>query len=329
MSQNPTSAIQYTRELGHKLKRKAAEGSLGYFALFLTSFVWGTTWVASKIGIQGIHPFFFGAIRQTLGGSVFLLFFLLRGKFEWPSRADWPKIFLLSLLLFVASNGLSTWSIRYISSGLAALMGAIFPLIVVIIDWATGYKDKPSAMGATGLFIGFLGIGVIYYEKLGDFSNHGFFVGAMLALIAAFTWALGSVATARITINLNRYLSLGIEMFLAGIIMFMVSFAFGFDMPLAEVPANTWKAISYMVVFGSVITFGAMVYSLQHLPVTIASLYAYFNPIVAIVIGYLLLHEPISWYLAAGTLVTLAGVFVVNMDFRRMNKPKESRHNKE
>lgn len=323
MSQNPTTVISYTRNLPHRLRKKAAEGGLGFFALFLTSFVWGTTWVVSKIGIQGIHPFFFGAIRQTIGGSLFLLFFILRGKWQWPAANEWPRIVLLSVLLFVSSNGLSTWAIKYISSGLGALMGAIFPLIVVIIDWATGYKDKPSPLGTTGLLLGFVGIAVIYYEKLGQFEDPKFFLGVTLSFTAAFTWALGSVATARLRITLSRYFALGLQMFLAGIIMFILSFIFELDMPLSEVPAASWKAIAYMVVFGSVITFGAMVYSLQHLPITVASLYAYFNPIVAIVTGYFILHEPLSWYLLVGTIVTLGGVFLVNYDYRKMKGSKE------
>lgn len=318
MSQNPTSALESSRFVANRLQQKAREGGLGYFALFLTSFVWGTTWVASKIGIQGIHPFFFGAIRQTIGGSLFLLFFLIRGKFVWPKAAEWPRIILLSMLLFVFSNGLSTWAIKYINSGLGALMGAIFPLIVVVIDWATGYKDKPSPLGITGLVVGFMGIAIIYYEKIGMFGNQGFLTGVLLAFTAAFTWALGSVAAARLPIGINRYLALGLQMFLAGIIMFIISFTFQFDMPFSKIPANSWKAIAYMVVFGSVLTFGALVYSLQHLPLTIASLYAYFNPIVALITGYLVLNEPLSWWLVGGAIVTLFGVYLVNLDFKKM-----------
>jgi drug/metabolite transporter (DMT)-like permease len=278
--------------------------------------VWGTTWVASKIGIQGIHPLFFSAIRQTLGGSCFLLFFLVTGKAVMPSPKQLGQMLVLAILLFVASNGLTTWGIKYISSGLGAILGATFPLVVAIIDLVSGHHKKPSLLALIGLVLGFAGVAVIFYDHLADFANPDFRFGIILSFIAACTWAVGTIITARGQTGLNRYYALGMQMFLAGIILFIISNVFGLTMPIREIPAHTWKALTYMVILGSVITFGAMLYSLQHLPTTVASLYAYFNPMVAVIAGHILLNEPWSLVLLAGAIITIFGVFLVNYAYR-------------
>ncbi|HSK13172.1 MAG TPA: EamA family transporter [Phnomibacter sp.] len=317
MSLNPTSIIAYSRLKRLQLKRKARTGGLAYFALFLTSFVWGTTWVASKIGIQGIHPLFFSSIRQMIGGSCFLLFFLIIGKAVWPTRQQWGQMLVLAFFLFVTSNGLTTWGIKYIHSGLGAILGATFPLMVAIIEWAIGHHRKPGPLAMAGLLLGFAGVAIIFYEHLNDLMDPEFRFGILLSLTAAVTWAIGTVITARSTPTINRYYALGWQMFLAGAILFLISLASGLTMPVNEIPAHTWKALAYMVVLGSVITFGALLYSLQHLPTAVASLYAYFNPMVAVVAGHFILNEPWSLVLLMGALVTVAGVYLVNHAYRQ------------
>ena len=317
MSLNPTTVIAFSRLKRRQFKQKARSGSLAYFALFLTSFVWGTTWVASKIGIQGIHPLFFSAIRQTLGGSCFLLFFLARGKAVMPSPRQWGQMIVLAFLLFVASNGLTTWGIKYISSGLGAILGATFPLIVALIDLVMGHHKKPSLLALLGLILGFAGVAVIFYDHLADFANPDFRFGIMLSFIAACTWEVGTIITARGQTGLNRYYALGLQMFLAGCILFIISGIFGLTMPIQDIPIHTWKVLTYMVILGSVITFGAMLYTLEHLPTTVASLYAYFNPMVAVVAGHLILKEPWSLVLLIGAIITILGVFLVNYAYRK------------
>lgn len=291
---------------------------LPYFALMLTSLVWGTTWVASKIGIStGIHPLYFSAIRQLLGGLCYLLFFVLAGKAVWPTLSQWGYLLLMAGLLFVSSNGLTTWGIKYINSGLGAIIGAIFPLFVAIIDWLRGSRDKPNILATIGLIFGFAGVAIIFYEHIADFANADFASGIGLSLIAAFTWAIGTVVTTNKTVHLNRYYSLGWQMFLAGVVLSFISSAAGVATPLQEIPAKTWYTLAYMVTFGSIITFGAFIYSLQHLPTTLASVYAYINPMVAVVLGHFILGESWSMFLLMGALVTVFGVYMVNTAYKK------------
>lgn len=291
---------------------------LPYLALGLTSLLWGTTWVASKIGIKtGVHPLFFSANRQMIAGTCYLLFFAAIGKAVWPTLKEWGYLLLMATLLFVMSNGLTTWGIKYINSGLGAIIGAILPLFVAIIDIARGSRHKPNLLSLLGLVLGFAGVAIIFYEHLADFANADFSFGIILSVTAAFTWAVGTVITTNTQIRLNRYYSLGWQMFLAGLVLHIVSAVSGFSTPMQQVPATTWWALAYMITFGSMIAFGAFIYSLQHLPTTLASIYAYINPMVAVVLGHFVLGEEWSLFLAVGAVVTIIGVYMVNAGFRR------------
>ncbi|MES2777136.1 MAG: EamA family transporter [Bacteroidota bacterium] len=295
-----------------------------YFALFITSFVWGTTWVVSKIGVGLIHPVFFSAIRQTCGGALFLLFFIFSGKFQWPTLKQWAYIFLMSLLLFLLSNGFTVWSMKYLNSGLGAILGAIFPLFVAIIDWIIGDKDRPNWISLVGLFLGLGGVAIIFSHHFQDFFDSSFRTGIWLSLLATLFWAIGTVITTRSTIKLNRYYSLGWQMLISGLIMFVVSELNGWSVPLAEVPLKAYACIAYMVVFGSIIAFVAFIYTITHLPTTLASIYAYMNPIVAVILGHFILGEELSISLGLGALVTLAGVYLVNRSFKKIMKEQEA-----
>ncbi len=294
--------------------------TLAYLAVAVTSFFWGTTWVAAKIGLENVHPLTFASLRQGLGGLCFLVFFLLKGKAVLPTKKDWGYIIIMSLLLFVLSNGLSTWSVKYINGGLASIIGAIFPLWVAIIEWALGEKDKPGWLSITGIILGVVGVLIIFYEHLGDLKSNNFILGVLLSVGATVSWAFGTVYSTRKKITLNRFYSLGWQMFLSAVVLYIISKITGQATPISSIPEKTWGIIAYMVTFGSVIAFGAFIYSLQKLPTTLASVYAYLNPVVAVIVGHFLINEPWSLYLAIGAIVTLIGVYLVNKGFENSEK---------
>jgi drug/metabolite transporter (DMT)-like permease len=239
------------------------------------------------------------------------------GKATWPTAKEWRYLFLMAILLFVSSNGLTTWGIKYINSGLGSIIGAIFPLFVAIIDWARGSNNRPNALANAGLVLGFAGVAIIFYEHVADFAQADFAFGISLSFIATLTWAIGTVITTNSSATINRYYSLGWQMFIAGVILACISSAAGWAIPVQQIPVRAWYALAYMVVFGSIITFGAFIYSLQHLPTSLASVYAYINPMVAVVLGHFILGEQWSLFLLVGALVTVFGVYLVNTGFKK------------
>jgi len=302
--------VAYLARLNPLTLHRRGRRAKALFALVLVCFFWGTTWIASKQAVSYMHPLQMAGIRQLLGGSCYILFFLNRGT-GWPRGRDWITILILSFLNFMLSNALSTWGIRYISAGLGAIIGAIFPLWLVIIALA-GSRSKVPAKTVIGLLLGFTGICVIFYEHLHDFLDPQFRLGIFLSLASTWSWAFGTLYTKKQAVHFNPYFSLGFQMVISGGVLWAIAGISGVSTPLAAIPAGAWMAIAYLVVFGSVISFIAYLYALQHLPTEQASLYAYINPIVAVLLGWMIFGEILTPFIITGTLITLYGVYLVN-----------------
>lgn len=284
------------------------------FALVWVSIFWGTTWLASKEGVRNMPALQMVAIRQLMAGVLYIGYFIYK-KHPWPKGKQWIVILVLSFLTFMLSNTLSTWGVKFIPSGLGAIMGAIFPLWLVIITMFNGKRLPQQAL--LGLLLGFGGVCIIFYEHLKDFLNPDFRFGIMLSLCATISWAFGTLYTKQEAINFNPYFSLGFQMLISGIIILFIAETTGNTVKLSEIPASSWWAISYLVVIGSVVTFVAYIYSLQRLPTALASVYAYINPIVAVLLGALILHEKLSLFIAVGGAITIIGVYLVNNSLKK------------
>jgi len=254
------------------------------------------------------------AIRQLFGGTLYLIYFIVT-RHPWPKGKQWGAILILSALNFMLSNGLSTWGVQYISSGLGAIIGAIFPLWLVIIALFGGKKLPQREI--LGLVLGFGGVCIIFYDHLKDFLNADFRFGIMISVVATMSWAVGSLYTKKHAANFNPYFSLGLQMLISSAALFGVSSATGNTVSLADIPASSWGAIAYLVIIGSMLTFIAYIYSLQRLPTSLASLYAYINPVVAVLLGAAIFHEKLNIYIAIGGAVTITGVYLVNEAFRK------------
>ncbi len=296
--------------------RNQTERSKALFAVALVSFFWGTTWLASKKGVEAMPALQLSGIRQLLGGGIYIIFFFVKG-YKLPTREQFIQFLWMSLLMFVLSNGLSTWSVKYLPSGLGSVIGAISPIWIAIFSVALFKEAKLNGTTIAGLVLGFGGIIIIFYDYLDALFNSTFYIGILLGVVSTMTWGLGTIYTAQHAKNLNPYYSLGWQMFISGTILTLLSYITGQHKPLAEVHINAWYAIGYLVIFGSVIAFSAFIYALKRLPPAQASVFAYINPIVAVVIGASLNNEKLNFLIAAGTTVTLIGVYLVNTGFKK------------
>ena len=304
-----------------RLKTKVSNGvnyiGMPILALAVVCFCWGTTWIASKEGVRHMPALQLAAIRQFIGGSIYICFFIFK-KAPWPKGKQWKTILILSVLNFALSNGLSTWGVKFISSGLGAILNAIFPLWIVIITFFQG--EKLARLAILGLIVSFSGVCVIFYDHLADFLQADFRFGIFLSIIATITWAFGSLYTKKKAATFNPYFSLGLQMFISSSILLTITETTGMSVPLNSIPVTSWYAIGYLVIVGSIMSFIAYVYMLQKLPAEISSIYAYINPIVAILLGALLFEETLNIAIAIGGTITLSGLFMVNKSIRRTRR---------
>ncbi|MFV5687266.1 DMT family transporter [Flavobacterium sp. ZT3R25] len=287
---------------------------LPILALCWVSFFWGTTWIASKEGVKHMPAIQLAAIRQFLAGFLYIAFFMFK-KTPWPKGKQWKTIIILSILNFVLSNGLSTWGVKYISSGLGAIIGALVPLWVVIISFFRG--ERLVRLAVIGLIVSFGGVCVIFYDHLSDFLLPDFRFGIFISIIATLTWAFGSLYTKKKAASFNPYFSLGLQMFLSSILLFAFTGATGTSVSLSSIPMISWLSIAYLIIIGSILTFIAFIYALQNLPAEINSIYAYINPIVAVILGTIIFGEELTIALGIGGGVTLFGLYMVNYSLRK------------
>jgi drug/metabolite transporter (DMT)-like permease len=290
-----------------------------YIALFLTSTIWGTTWVASKIGIQHVPALEIASLRQFIAGVLLLSFFLLKGE-KLPTGKQFLWLTMMAVLLFVSANGIATVALKHIPSGMGALVSALYPLSVVIIERLFFRNTKITIITFAGLLLGIGGIAVVFYDNA--FANHsnGYLWGVCLALVAMLSWSIGTIILARSNTKLNPYYAAGWEMFISALIIMVSLFISGDKIPLSQIPAQAWGVVVYLVIMSNIITFIAFIYTMKHLEPAKAALYAYINPIVAIFTGSVLLSEKITWKIIAGSAITLIGVYLVNQSLRKQKE---------
>jgi drug/metabolite transporter (DMT)-like permease len=291
----------------------------GYIALALVSFFWGTTYIASKIGTQHMPGLFVSGVRQFTSGLLMVGFFLLKG-YTLPTMADLKKISLQGILLLCVANGLLTWSLEYISSGLAAIIAALVPLFVTLFSIWLSKSARITRWMLFGLLLGFAGIVTIFYDYIGQLGNPTFITGIIMAFLSTIAWSFGTVYTSGQKISIGVMFGVGFQMLIAGTVMLIVCFASGKYANLAYTGQSSWYALAYLVVFGSILAYSAYMFAIKKLPATQASLYAYINPIVAVAFGWLLLSEQLNAHMISGTLITLGGVYMVNFEFKKQKR---------
>jgi drug/metabolite transporter (DMT)-like permease len=288
--------------------------------LAITSILWGTTWVASKIAVLEMPALQMAGIRQFIGGGCFLIFFMVYKKLSFPTLKQLGWIIILSLLMFVGANGLSTWSLNYIPTGLSSLIGALYPLSVVLIEIIFYRKNNATPLTFLGMLLGIIGVGVVFYENAFQSHPKGFGYGLILSVTAMLCWSFATVFISRSKMKLNAYYSTGLQMFIGGLFLYVMACSTNQTINFSVISSKAWWAIAYLVIAGSIIAFVAFIYSLKTLPPAISSLYAYINPLVAMVVAYFVVSESLTWYILWGAIITLSGVYLVNYSIKRNDK---------
>jgi len=292
------------------------ENKKAVFALAWISFFWGTTYVASKIATEEIPGLFLSAVRMLISGVLITGWYLLRG-YKMPEKKTLVLLFIQSIFLLIFGNGLSTWAIQYISGGLASIISALIPLEIVLFSILIIRKTKVTVLLFAGLVAGIAGMLIIFHEYLSDLLKPEFAFGAVLSLTAGIMWSIGSVLTSKNQLNIDLIFGVGIQMLIAGVILIPVCIASGQSKNLLHVQLDSLLCLLYLIIIGSVISYTLFVYANTKLSAARVAVYAYINPIVAIILGWLILQEKLNLYIGIGTIITLVGVYIVNNEFRK------------
>lgn len=285
---------------------------LAIAALAVICIVWGTTYLVLRIGVADFPAFLFSAIRLIVAGILLIGFMVTFGKLKFP---EWRTIRIQALagfFMFAMGNGLVGWAEINVSSGLAAIISSMIPMWVILLNMKLSEDEKPNFPIVAGLLIGMGGITMIFGEHLTEFSNPAYQLGIMAMFIANISWAAGSVWIKKKNQHTNLFLNAGLQMFFGGLFLLPPSFLFD-DYSKLEFNAPVVYTLIYLILVGSIFAYVCFSYAIKKLPVTIVSLYAYINPLVAVFLGWLILDEKFSLQILFAMIVTVSGVYLVSV----------------
>ena len=279
---------------------------LAWAAWIAVCLLWGTTYLAIRIALDTVPPMLMGAFRWTLAGTLILGVMKLRGD-RIPGRAEWPSLALLGVLLIGFGNGGVVWAEQTLPSGLTAVLVAVVPFWMVGVEKLTGNANPLTPRRMLGLVLGFAGIVLLVWPELELGAGRAFLLGVLATQLACLGWAIGSSYSRRRAPAENVLAAAAYQMLFGGLAMLIAGAIHG-EWSHLTFTVRTGSAVVYLMVFGSVAGFSAYGYALKHLPIATVSLYAYVNPVIAVVLGTLVLDEPMSPRLAVAGLIVLAGM---------------------
>lgn len=288
-----------------------------YIALGIVCLAWGTTYLAMRTGVKTMPGLMLAALRNTICGVIVVGWFLIRGH-RLPDIKMLGRLALIAALLLGVGNGFMTWGEETVPSGLAAVLAALNPLCIAFFGILLMRGTKISFKVTVGLILGLAGIVIIFFPMLIHPEQKGFSLGVLLIVMAVLGWSSGSILIARKPLDINVFYAAGWEFLLGGVELILFSLITGHTISLAKVSLESWTSIGYLIIVGSLIGFNAYQYALKHLPPTQASIYAYVNPIVALLLGWALLQEHLNLFILFGSVITLIGVYLVQSSFRQV-----------
>jgi drug/metabolite transporter (DMT)-like permease len=282
--------------------------------------VWGSTYLAIRVGVREVPPFLLAALRFLIAGLVLYGWMIARGE-RPPSGRQWRAISLIAILFFVFDYGLLFWAEQRVPSGPAAVMMATIPVFMALAEIVFLRTQKLTLRLALALFTGVGGVAVLMSHslKLGGAPVDP--VGALAVIVASMSWAAGSILTRRLPLPPSKVMSAGSQMLVGGVFLALTAAALGEfrNFHPWSVSREAWLALLYLIVAGSLIGFTAYLWLIHHESPTKVGTYAYVNPVVAVLVGYFLGGEALGLRTILGTVLVLIGVVVITT--MRAKKP--------
>ena len=289
-----------------------------YGAWAAVCFFWGTTYLAIRVGVETLTPMLFGGLRFLIAGGVLFLIMSRQQNVRLPIGREWLRLALVGLLLLGVGNGALVWAEQWVPSGIAALMVATSPFWVVAFERVRKDGERVGARVVLGLLVGFSGLALLVGPTLFDASLGVYFTVATVVIqLGCLSWTAGSVYVKHKPVGVAPLMGAAVQMLFAGAALTLVGTIVG-EWSDIRFSVRSATAFVYLVVFGSIVAYSAYVYALQKLPLSLVSTYSYINPVIAVLLGWLVLAEPLNWRVGVATATILAGVALVKTSPREL-----------
>jgi drug/metabolite transporter (DMT)-like permease len=281
-------------------------------AFAIIYFVWGSTFLAIRVGVREVPPFLLAGMRFLIAGVVLFLWMRFKGT-PAPSFREWSSASLLAILIFVFDYGLLFWAEKRVPSGIAAVMMAMIPVFMALSEIVILRTQRLTARLAFALLVGIAGVAVLVSRSLSFGEAPIETSGAIALLVASVSWSVASALTRKLPLPAAKTMSSGVQMMAGGVFLTVTAAVLGEfrGFHIQSVSRGAWLSLAYLIVAGSIIGFTAYVWLIHHESPTKVGTYAYVNPVVAVLIGYFLGGEAIGPRTILGTVFVLVSVIVI------------------
>jgi drug/metabolite transporter (DMT)-like permease len=274
--------------------------------------IWGSTYLAIRFAIETLPPFLMVGSRFFLAGAIMYVWLRARGAAA-PKAVHWRSAAIIGILMPVLGTGVVVWAEQKVPSGIAALLVAIVPLWMVLLQWWRPHGKRPNAWVSAGVVLGLVGL-YLLVNPGGDTKQGNVFVEAVL-LLAALSWATGSLYSKRAPQAKAKFLGPGMEMIVAGAVLITAGLATGeaSHFSFAATSLKSWLSLLYLITFGSIIAYTAYVWLLTTVSPTLVSTYAFVNPVVAVFLGWAFASEPLNARMVIAAAVIVSAVALITI----------------
>jgi drug/metabolite transporter (DMT)-like permease len=275
-------------------------------------FVWGTTFLAIRVGVHEIPPLLMAALRFLIAGGALYVWMIAKGE-RSPTARQWMAASIIAIFIFVFDYGSLFWAEQRVPSGVAAVMLAMIPVFMALSEIIFLRTQKLTVRLALALVTGIAGVAVLMSRSLNLSGAPIDKLGALALIVASMSWSLGSVLTRKFTLPPSKAMSSGVQMLAGGVLLTLSAAGLGefHGFHPSAVSRGAWLALLYLIVAGSIIGFTAYVWLIHHESPTKVATYAYVNPVVAVLVGYFLGGESLGLRTILGTLFVLTSVVVI------------------
>lgn len=298
-------------------KREETTVIMAYIAVCI---LWGSTYLAIRIGVSDFPPALFAGIRFLIAGSLVLLFAYFKG-YKFPEDLiGVRRQAVVGLFLLLGGNGLVVWAEQWVYSGATALLLAAVPLFNAILERFLPNGPRIDLKGWLGLLLGFFGVALLVLK--GSEMNIIDVSGGIILLMAALSWSLGSVYSKTFKSSGTTVANIGLQMLAGGIGLTIVGLLMG-EAGNIHLSSKGLGALAYLIFFGSILGYSSYIYLLQRWPASKAGTYAYVNPVVGVILGAVVLGEPVSPNVFISAVIILGGVLLVQLSKTRTRKSEQ------
>lgn len=284
-------------------------------SLMVLSLIWGTSYPILKIGVAEFPPFIFNALRQSLAGSILIIFGLFVTRFHLPCFSVVKTQIVPGILLLSVGQGFLGWSLLYLPSGLAALFISLLPIYLLIINVFTPYSFQLNRGLILGISMGAIGMILVFWGDIKFEESDNYSIGISLAIIAGLGWATSILQTQRKSpVQLNPFLRTGLQLFFGSLGLFIFSLLTNESIDISKISIKGIFSFLYLAFIGSVVGFSIYFYANSRLSSIQISLASYLSPLVAAITGWLFFAEHLSFLILIAFLITFVGMYVVTQN---------------